>query len=58
VPIINEAFTPAAEDIAYAKRVVAAFATGAGNVALDGKMLDLPHLKQAQRILTLAAASR
>ena len=51
VAIINNAFTPTPEDIAHAKRVVEAFANGAGTVALDGKMLDMPHLKQAQRVL-------
>jgi citrate lyase subunit beta / citryl-CoA lyase len=56
VAIINEAFTPSAEDIAHAKRVVDAFASGAGTVALDGKMLDMPHLKQARRILSMAAS--
>ena len=56
VPVINDAFTPTAEDIAYAKRVIEAFASGAGTVGLDGKMLDMPHLKQAQKVL--AAASR
>ena len=50
VPIINEAFTPTAEEIAHARRVIEAFAAGAGTVALDGKMLDMPHLKQAQRV--------
>jgi len=54
VPVINEAFTPTAEDVVYAKRVVEAFATGAGTVGLDGKMLDMPHLKQARRILELS----
>jgi citrate lyase subunit beta / citryl-CoA lyase len=58
VAVINAAFTPTAEDIAYARRVVEAFAAGAGTVALDGKMLDMPHLKQAQRVLSLATASR
>jgi citrate lyase subunit beta/citryl-CoA lyase len=54
VPVINEAFTPTAEDVAHARRVVEAFAAGAGTVALDGKMLDMPHLKQAQRVISLA----
>ena len=53
VPVINDAFTPTAEDIAYAKRVVEAFASGAGTVGLDGKMLDMPHLKQAQKVLAV-----
>ena len=37
----------------FARRVVAAFEGEVGTVALDGKMLDLPHLKQAQRVLAL-----
>lgn len=51
VDIINAAFTPSAEDVAHARRVVAAFAGGAGVASLDGKMLDQPHLKQAQHTL-------
>ena len=58
VPVINEAFTPSAEEIAHARRVVQAFAAGAGTAALDGKMIDMPHLKQAQRILSRAGATR
>jgi len=51
---INESFTPSAEEIDHARRVVAAFASGSGTVGLDGKMLDIPHLKQAQRVLAQA----
>lgn len=56
--IINAAFTPSQDDIAHAERVVAVFDEnpGVGVVGLDGKMLDMPHLKQARNILTLAAA--
>jgi citrate lyase subunit beta / citryl-CoA lyase len=55
---INAAFTPSAADVAHAKKVVAAFAAGAGVASLDGKMLDQPHLKQAQHTLELAEALR
>jgi citrate lyase subunit beta/citryl-CoA lyase len=48
---INQSFTPTAEEIEYARRVVEAFSSGAGTVGLDGKMLDMPHLKQARRVL-------
>ncbi|GAA0569182.1 HpcH/HpaI aldolase/citrate lyase family protein [Rhizomicrobium electricum] len=48
---INAAFTPSPEQIARAKAVVQAFAAGAGVIALDGVMLDAPHLVQAQRVL-------
>ena len=52
---INEAFAPSEAAVAHARRVVAAFAAqpGAGTVGLDGKMLDIPHLKQARRQLAL-----
>ena len=56
VDVINAAFTPGAEDVAYANRVIEAFKSGVGTVALDGKMLDMPHLKQARRVLALAAS--
>ncbi len=57
VPLINAAFTASAEELAQAQRVVAAFAGGAGAVSLDGKMLDVPHLKGALRMLASATRS-
>lgn len=59
VPIINEAFTPSDEEIAEARRIVDAFADtpGAGTLAIDGKMVDLPHLKLAQTLLADAGLS-
>lgn len=55
---INESFTPSADEIAHAQRVLDAFAAnpGAGTVGLDGKMIDIPHQKQAERILAQAKA--
>jgi citrate lyase subunit beta / citryl-CoA lyase len=53
---INAAFTPSQSDVAHAKRVVAAFASGAGVASLDGKMLDQPHLKQARHVLAMDEA--
>ncbi|MBI3676791.1 MAG: CoA ester lyase [Proteobacteria bacterium] len=58
VGIINAAFTPSSADIEHAKKVVAAFASGAGVASLDGKMLDQPHLKQARHVLALDEAIR
>ncbi len=60
VPIINEHFTPSADDVAEAEAVVAAFAANAdaGTVSLAGRMLDRPHLTQAERVLRRAAAMR
>lgn len=56
VPVINAAFTPSEEELAHARSVIAAFAAapGAGVVSLDGRMLDRPHLVQAQRIIGAA----
>jgi citrate lyase subunit beta/citryl-CoA lyase len=56
IPIINEVFTPSAEQIARAKKIVAAFAAqpGAGTVGIDGKMYDRPHLAIAKRLLERA----
>ena len=53
VPVINAAFSPSPEEIAHAKRVIAAFedSPGSGTVGLDGKMLDVPHLKSARHVL-------
>lgn len=50
---INAAFTPVDADIAWARKVIAAFEANptAGAVALDGKMLDRPHWRSAQRML-------
>lgn len=58
VPVINTVFTPTEEDIAEARAVVKTFAD-AGNpgvVSLDGKMLDRPHLRQAESVIARAAA--
>jgi citrate lyase subunit beta/citryl-CoA lyase len=57
VPSINAAFTPSAEALARAARIVEAFteAGDAGVVGLDGEMLDQPHLKAAQNLLARAA---
>jgi citrate lyase subunit beta / citryl-CoA lyase len=56
VPIINAAFTPSGEAVARARRIVAAFAEGAGAVQMDGAMLDAPHLRQAQALLARATS--
>lgn len=53
---INAAFTPSAEAVAHARAVLEAFAAspGAGVVSLGGRMLDRPHLVNAERLLARA----
>lgn len=53
VPVINAAFSATETEIAWACRVIAAFSAQpeAGAIQLDGKMLDRPHLLQAEAIL-------
>ena len=57
VEVINEAFTPSAEELQAAREVVDLFAAnpGAGVLAHEGAMLDRPHLARAQALLGLAA---
>ena len=56
VAIIHEVFTPSAQEIDWAKRVVATFRDNpsSGVLTLDGKMLDRPHLVLAERLLARA----
>jgi len=56
VPIINECFAPSAAEIAAAREIVALFAANPGVAALQlaGQMLDVPHLRQAERTLARA----
>jgi citrate lyase subunit beta/citryl-CoA lyase len=60
IAAINEVFTPTAEQVAHAKRVIDAFAAtpGAGVVGIDGKMYDRPHLVRAQVLLARAKGVR
>jgi citrate lyase subunit beta / citryl-CoA lyase len=53
VATINRCYAPSEEEIAHARRIVEAFATnpGAGTLGIDGKMVDVPHLKAAQKTL-------
>ena len=57
VPILNEAFTPTDEEIDRSERMVAtydaAMAAGDGAVAFEGKMIDVPVVARAERILSI-----
>lgn len=58
---VQAAFTPSDEAIAYASQVVEEFErhqqAGLGAFALDGKMIDAPVVKAAQKVLVLAEAA-
>jgi citrate lyase subunit beta/citryl-CoA lyase len=53
---INAAFSPSVEEIEHAQRIVELFEQnpGVGTVGFEGKMIDRPHLVQAQRLLQQA----
>ena len=57
---LNAAFTPGADEVAYARRVIAADAegraAGRGAVALEGRMIDVPIVRRAERLLARHAA--
>ena len=59
VHVVNTAFSPSAEQLHWAERVMAvalrAKEEGKGAVSLDGMMIDLPIIKRAERILSRAA---
>lgn len=61
VVLANQAFQPDAEEIAAARRIVAAAreagAAGRGAFLVDGRMVDLPFLKRAEAILASADAN-
>lgn len=55
VPLVNAAFAPDAAEIAHAKRVMEAFENARGAAALlDGKLIELPLIRAARRILAAA----
>ena len=53
VAIINRCYAPSDADIEHARKIVAAFEAnpGAGTLGVDGKMVDIPHLKAARKTL-------
>lgn len=55
VPVANELFTPNADEVAQAERIVAAFrqaeAKGSAAIEVDGQMVDYPIVVRAQALL-------
>lgn len=56
VPVNNRGCQPSDEQVSTARRIVAAFAAdpAAGAIAIDGAMIDRPHLKRSRLILQRA----
>ncbi|AOB33120.1 citrate lyase subunit beta [Bordetella sp. H567] len=62
VPVVNDAFSPTAAQIARAQRVLEAFAQaeaqGSSAIQLDGQFIDYPIVYAAQRVMALAAKTQ
>jgi citrate lyase subunit beta/citryl-CoA lyase len=60
IDVINEVFTPSAEDVTRARALLAQLeeeqAQGRMAFRFEGQMVDVPHFTQARRILALAEA--
>ncbi len=56
IETINRCFTPSEEELAHARKIVEAFAANpeAGTLGIDGKMVDIPHLIMAKKLLNAA----
>lgn len=58
--IINEVFSPSAEEISYSRKIMEAWdkaeSEGRGSLAMDGRMVDVPVVKRAQNVLAFADA--
>ena len=59
IEVVEEVFRPSDTEVEYARRVVDAFeaaeAAGAGAVAVDGQMVDLPVVERARRVLQIVS---
>ena len=62
VKIVNEEYTPSEEEVAYARKVIQmdqeARAAGRGSFQIDGKMIDIPVVVRAERLVRRHEAIR
>jgi len=62
VTIVNEEYTPSEEEVAYARKVIAmdneAAAAGRGSFQIDGKMIDIPVVVRAAKLVKRYEAIR
>jgi citrate lyase subunit beta/citryl-CoA lyase len=61
IEIVNEAFTPSPEEVAWARRVLAAYAeageAGIGAISLDGRLIDAASIRMAEATISLFSGS-
>lgn len=62
LPVVSRVFAPAADELAWARRVLEAYdeglSRGRGAVALEGQMIDLPVVERARRIVAESKGAR
>jgi len=62
VAIVNQEYKPSDEEVAYARKLIAADEEakrqGRGSFAVDGKMVDIPIIERAQRLIARYEAIR
>jgi citrate lyase subunit beta/citryl-CoA lyase len=62
VTIVNEEYSPTEDEVAYARKIIAldheAAKSGRGSFALDGKMIDIPIIVRAQKLIRRHEAIR
>jgi len=60
VPIANEIFAPTADEVAWAEKIIAAFArpenANKAVIAVDGQMVERLHERMAERVIETATA--
>ena len=60
VPIVNQEYSPSAQELELARRIVSenvkTEAAGRASFAIDGKMIDVPVVERARRLISRAAA--
>ena len=60
VAVANEVFAPPAAEVAFARKIIAAFeqpeSKGKGVITVDGRMVELLHAAMAVRTVTIAEA--
>ena len=57
IPVLNETFSPAEDEVARAREIIAAFEAGDGGLVVhEGKLIEKPVLRSMQRIVAIAAA--